>query len=612
MKAKEIQVANNSSFNIEAKLMWEGGETKTVRLWSASVYSFPLKELSIPEDTEITIEVTVNNSVLHAHADYSASGKIVKASLQPDLWIRLTEGYALQTFQAGLGYPPIVPAHLGCGFDTLKNEIKIQALDVKETATSGGVGDSDFLVEYDYKKIRNKMGVKAEVDVDTGITNVNISGDVSTELNVEEMAVYFFYRKRVSLGKLIITKQDLSARALALKGKTEQAIYSDLGNKVISSITKGGELIFIAKFTSRSVEESVKIKAKLDGKTEIFTSEVKFKAEMDSMHSEVGNHIRCSIKVKSFGGLVEDDQKFTNPATSAAAVTAWQATLVNLPMVTAFTCHDLNYVDASFLPVSTKINANQANGDKLNLMIEKTKDSKTMCLQYQKVRRGMKLPENAPIKTMIGTCETLLNDLTADRKKLYDNALAPFTIAANLESRVKTVRNTTPLFSYKDLERGADWGGFGNSGMPLFGIGTQDQRQLVNINFYQDSGLNGFKMTYEEFGEGAKRNDFCYATPGGPMGGINLQDDLIYKINYWGRFRDRWMAVGSLSVETFKGATAGPFTPTTIGVEYAWTGSKTVGAEKYIIGLWGRGDNWVQMVGPCFRQCYTELPYYDE
>ena len=508
----------------------------------------------------------------------------------------------------------LLPSDLGKGYDSLKRETTFQAFKSFTKESSAGSGEAEFVVEYDYKKIRNKFGIKSTVSVDTGTTTVDISVDVTDILETEDTSVYVFWYQRTIIERVTITSSVLSDRvADYITHKVDNGtIYKNLGNKVITEISNGGEIMLIAKFSSRSKEESTKIKAILDVNTNIFVSEVDLHLQLDRLHSEVNRSMTYSVTAKSLGGTINVG-KLTNPATIQKGIDDWTTSLTEKPATLEFECSDLKILGDGFTGVSEWVNRNQDISDEIDTMLGNLVDSKTLAKQYQKTRRDLKLPTLASVKGLIDRCQTLQDRLIVERNRLDDTAAtAIFRLNETVRADFNAVRHETPVFGYQDLGKG-DSCGYAGSGMPPFGDEMEHVKYFASMDVITDVGLQGFRVSFDNFGS-PERVNRDYAQMGGNHTKIDMEreNDLLVSMQGWYMTdREGYPSVKNVQFTGLSGRVYGPPSPPT-EPNTKLEGSAKEGTEKYIIGLWGSGNNWTQRVGPYFRQCSTGYPYENE
>ncbi|NEU70162.1 hypothetical protein GK091_25015 [Spirosoma agri] len=505
----------------------------------------------------------------------------------------------------------LLPSDLGKGYDSLKRETTFDAYKTFTKLVSAGSSETHYLVEFDYKKIRSTFGVKSTVNVDTGATTVDVSVDMSDVLDSEEMSVFVFWYQRSITERVTFRDAVLSERVAAYsKDKADrETIYKNLGNKVITEISNGGEVVLYAKFSSRSKEESTKIKAILDVNTNIFVSEVDFHTQLNHLRSEVNQEITCSIDAKSMGGNLNAG-KLTNPATVQAAIEDWLTSLKTNPATLEFECSDLKILGDGFTDVSEMVNKNQAIADELNGMLLNVVDSKTLAAQYQRSRRDLKLPTILRVSELIDQSHELKAKLIDERNRLFNTAAtAVFVLDKQVRDNYNKIRRNTPVFGYQDLGKG-DACGFAGSGMPHFGDEMEHVKYFANMDVITDVGLQGFKVSFDQFGSRERLNR-DYAQQIGNHTRVNMEQDLLVSMQGWTMDREGYPSVRSIQFTSLSGKTYGspapPIPPATI-----LTGSAKEGSEKYIIGLWGSGNNWTQLVGPYFRECSTDYPYSND
>lgn len=514
----------------------------------------------------------------------------------------------------------ILPTHLGRGFDTLTGNVKNDVLKTFTTDVAGSSGDMMVVVEYDYSKIREKIGVKSNGKIEWGSSSVKILVDFSDELNVEETCVYVFWFQRFIEETVYIKRgtgfelTDEAKRYLDKSPLDKQNVYTNLGNKIISRLSNGAEFGLLATFSSRSLEESKKIKARLDANTKIFTSEAELHVQLDYLRQEVNKNISYRIQGKAIGGDM-DLNKLSNPATAAEAIEEWKKSFSNKKKLVPldFGYDDLNYVDDRFTPVVTMVDQNQDVSNKLDRMIVNVADSKAMAIEYQSSRDNLGLPQRASIAEAIKRCEPLKADLMRERTRLNDTAAtARFVLDQDIEKRYYDLRHITPVFDYRDLGQGQTCG-FTNSGMPLFGTEMEHVKYFATMEMLTDVGLQGFRVYYDTFDSPDRhKGEFAQTTGHYNLTVVNMEKDPLMSMYGWEHQRGDYKSVQSLHFTSLSGKDYGPMPPLTRSPDASIEGSNKEGEEKYIIGLWGRGNNWTQLVGPFFRQCLTEYPYKDE
>lgn len=506
----------------------------------------------------------------------------------------------------------LLPSDLGKGYDSLKRETTFQAFKSFTKESSGGPNQAEYLVEYDYKKIRSKFGMKSTLNVETSVTTVDVSVDVTDVLETEDTTVYVFWYQRIITEQVAITNFVLSDRVAdyITHQADNRTIYENLGNKVITEISNGGEIMLIAKFSSRSKEESIKIKAILDVNTNIFMSDVDLHLQLDRLHREVNQSMTFQVTAKSLGGTINLDQ-LTNPATIQKGIEEWTTSMKNNPATLEFECSDLKILGNGFTRVSEWVDRNQEVSDEINTMLINIVDSKTLAGQYQTLRRNLKLPTLASVNDLIDRCQTLRGKLTEERNRLQDTAAtALFTLAEAVRVEYNNIRKKTPVFGYQDLGK-SDSCGYIGSGMPPFGDEMEHAKYFASMDVITDVGLQGFTVSFDRF-DSPERVNRSYAQGVGNHTRIDLDNELLVSMQGWDMpDREGYPSVKSVQFTGIKGTSYGPPAPSP-NPTTTLNGSAMEGAEKYIIGIWGSGNTWTQRVGPYFRACSTDYPYENE